>query len=41
MPEIIRLADRILVMRNKRMVGELENSHRYDEVSERIMGLLT
>jgi ribose transport system ATP-binding protein len=41
MPEIIRLADRILVMRDKRVVGELENSHRYDEVSERIMGLLT
>jgi ribose transport system ATP-binding protein len=41
MPEIIRLADRVLVMRDKRVVGDLENSHRYDEVSGRIMGLLT
>jgi ribose transport system ATP-binding protein len=41
MPEIIRLADRILVMRDKRVVGEFANSHRYDEMSERIMGLLT
>jgi ribose transport system ATP-binding protein len=40
MPEIIRLADRILVMRDKRVVGELANSHRYDEMSERIMGLI-
>jgi ribose transport system ATP-binding protein len=40
MPEMIRLADRILVMREHRIVDEIGNTHRYDEVSERIMGLL-
>jgi len=37
MPEMIRLADRILVMNDMRIVGELENTRDYDEVSESIM----
>ena len=41
MPEMIRLADRILVMRNHTIVGEVENTHRYDEVSKSIMSLVS
>ena len=37
MPEMVRLADRILVMKGGRIVAEIENSRRYDEVSEEIM----
>ena len=37
MPEMIRLADRILVMKEHRVVGEIENTRRYEEVSEGIM----
>ncbi len=37
MPEMIRLADRILVMKEHRIVGEVVNTRRYDEVSEAIM----
>ena len=37
MPEMVRLADRILVMKSGRIVSEIENSRRYDEVSEAIM----
>ncbi|MEA2530775.1 MAG: ribose transport system ATP-binding protein [Thermomicrobiales bacterium] len=37
MPEMVRLADRILVMKGHRIVGEVANTHRYDEVSEAIM----
>jgi ribose transport system ATP-binding protein len=40
MPEMIRLADRILVMKEHRILGEVANSRRYDEVSEEIMGLI-
>ncbi len=41
MPEVIRLSDRILVMRNHAIVGELLNTHRYDEMSEAIMARLS
>lgn len=37
MPEMVRLADRIAVMRAGRITGELENSHQYAEVSQQIM----
>jgi len=37
MPEMIRLADRIVVMKEHRIVGEIANSRRYDEMSEAIM----
>ena len=37
MPEMVRLADRIVVMRGGRISGEIENSHEYTEVSQRIM----
>lgn len=41
MPEMVRLADRILVMRNHTIVGEVENSRRYDEVSRAIGTLVS
>jgi ribose transport system ATP-binding protein len=37
MPEMIRLADRILVMKANRIIGRLENTHQYDEMSPLIM----
>jgi len=37
MPEMIRLADRILVMKNHRIVGEIDNNHNYEHISEQIM----
>jgi ribose transport system ATP-binding protein len=37
MPEMVRLADRILVMKGGRIVAEIENSRLYDEMSEAIM----
>lgn len=40
MPEMVRLADRIAVMRAGRITGEIENSHQYAEVSQRIMGFI-
>jgi len=40
MPEMIRLADRILVMNENRIAGELENTRRYDQMSARIMNLI-
>ncbi len=40
MPEMIRLADRILVMKSHRIVGEIDNSHKYDEISASIMKCL-
>ena len=40
MPEMIRLADRILVFRAGRIVGDLDNSKAYDEMSRRIMSLI-
>jgi ribose transport system ATP-binding protein len=41
MPEMIRLADRLLVMSGKRIVGELANSRKYDEMSQSIMERLS
>jgi ribose transport system ATP-binding protein len=38
MPEMVTLADRILVMHGFRIVGEVMNDHRYDTVSKAIMG---
>jgi len=40
MPEMIALADRIVVMNDYRVQGEIANSRDYDEVSERIMELI-
>lgn len=40
MPEMVRLADRIVVMRAGRITGEIENTHEYAEVSQRIMGFI-
>ena len=41
MPEVIRLSDRILVMRDHAIAGEIQNTHRYDEISEAIMARLS
>jgi hypothetical protein len=38
MPEMVRLADRILVFRANRIVGELPNDRDYDLMSRKIMG---
>ncbi|MEO1019254.1 MAG: sugar ABC transporter ATP-binding protein [Pseudomonadota bacterium] len=38
MPELVGLADRILVMQDFRIVGEVENDHNYGRMSEAIMG---
>ncbi|NNG02748.1 MAG: sugar ABC transporter ATP-binding protein [Inquilinus sp.] len=40
MPEMIELADRILVMNDFRIVGELDNSRDYDAMSHRIMAII-
>ena len=40
MPEMITVADRIVVMDDYRIKGELENSRRYTEMSEGIMALI-
>jgi ribose transport system ATP-binding protein len=40
MSEMITLADRVLVMRDFLIVGELENSRRYEPMSRRIMSLI-
>jgi ribose transport system ATP-binding protein len=40
MPEMVHLADRIVVMRDGRIVGELDNTRVYDEASQRIMGFI-
>ena len=40
MPEMIAVADRILVMHGFRLVGEVANDHRYEPVSKAIMGLI-
>lgn len=41
MPEVIRLSDRILVMRNHAIVGEIPNTRQYEEMSESIMARLS
>lgn len=40
MPEVVRLSDRILVMRNHAIVGEIANNHDYEDMSEAIMSRL-
>jgi ribose transport system ATP-binding protein len=37
---MITLADRILVMRDFSLVGEIENSRRYEPMSREIMSLI-
>ncbi len=41
MPEMIRLADRILVMKGHRIVAEINNTHQYAEISSTIINCLT
>ena len=40
MPEMVALADRILVMNDYAVVGEVANSHDYDAVSADIMAMI-
>ena len=40
MPEMITLADRILVMRDFSLAGEIENSRRYEPMSREIMSFI-
>ena len=37
MPELITLSDRVLVMHEYRLVGEVSNTRNYDEMSAAIM----
>ncbi len=37
LPEIVTLADRIAVMRDFAIVGELDNDHDYDRMSQSII----
>ncbi|MCG8508693.1 MAG: sugar ABC transporter ATP-binding protein [Rhodospirillales bacterium] len=38
LPEMVLLADRVVVMRNFRAIGDLPNTHNYEQMSRRIMG---
>lgn len=40
MPEIVRVADRILVFSSNRVVADLENTHDYSQMSPAIMGAI-
>jgi len=40
MPEMIRLADRILVFEKGTIVGELQNTKDYDEMSRQIASMM-
>lgn len=40
MPEIVQIADRIIVFKEGRIVGELNNTKSYDEMSKEIMNLI-
>jgi len=40
LPEMITLADRIMVMRDYRITGELDNDHRYETTSKAVGRLL-
>jgi ribose transport system ATP-binding protein len=40
MPEMIRLADRILVMKEHQIIGEVTNTQNYEQVSQTIMGYI-
>ena len=37
LPEVVTLADRIVVFRDFRIVGEVDNTHAYDEISRHVM----
>jgi ribose transport system ATP-binding protein len=37
---MITLADRIVVMRAYRVLGELANDHRYDEMSQAVIRMI-
>src|SRR5204862_5010778 len=39
LPEMVKLADRVAVMRDYRVVGELDNTHQYAAVSQRVTRL--
>jgi ribose transport system ATP-binding protein len=38
--EVVRLADRILVMRDMRVLGELQNTHEYQSMSRRVLEVI-
>ena len=38
MPEMISLADRIITMKDFKVVGETINNHNYEQMSSSIMG---
>ncbi|HEY3715930.1 MAG TPA: sugar ABC transporter ATP-binding protein [Jatrophihabitantaceae bacterium] len=40
LPEMVTLADRILVMRDHAITGEIDNDHRYDTVSQAVIRLI-
>lgn len=40
LPEVVTLADRILVMHERRIVGEVDNTHQYTAVSQRVIRLV-
>jgi ribose transport system ATP-binding protein len=40
MPEMIALADRILLMHRFRLIGEIANDHHYETASQAIMGAI-
>jgi ribose transport system ATP-binding protein len=40
LPEIITLADRIMVMRDYRIVGEIANNHEYESTSQAVIRLI-
>jgi ribose transport system ATP-binding protein len=40
LPEMVTLADRILVMHEHRVAGEVENTHHYTEMSQRVIRLV-
>jgi len=41
LPEIIQLADRLLIFRNGEICGELENNKNYETISKQAMGMIT
>ena len=40
LPEMITLADRIAVMSDYRIVGELDNDHRYEHTSQKVIRMI-
>jgi ribose transport system ATP-binding protein len=37
LPELVQVADRVIVMAEHRIVGEFDNTHDYEEMSQRMM----